>query len=446
MLETFGNAFKIKELRNRIYFTFLMVLVFRLGCQIPTPGIDAAAMQKMIADHANSVLGFFNIFSGGALEKFSVFALGITPYINSSIIMQLLVYVIPQLEHMAKEEGEEGRRKISQYTRYGTVVIGALQAFGICVWLENLGSRSSGFGNIVAEPGWTFRVMAVLTLTAGTAFIMWLGEQMTAMGIGNGVSILITAGIVSRLPSAAWTVVQTFELDKGNPIGFVKFIALLGIVFGITAAVVAIQDAVRKIPVQHAKRVVGRRIYGGASTHIPLRVNQGGVIPVIFASSVLMFPTMLLDYIVKMGDMQAKTDILSSSLKWMQGIFIPGAWAYMLAEFGLIIFFTYFYTAIQLNPKEISDNLKKYGGFIPGIRAGRKTAEYIDRILNRITLAGAVFLGLIALVPQMMWGLFRLNVYFGGTSLLIVVGVALDTVRQMESHMVTRHYQGFMRQ
>jgi preprotein translocase subunit SecY len=445
LLDTFGNAFKIKELRNRIYFTFLMVLVFRLGCQIPTPGIDAAAMQKMITDHANSMLGFFNIFSGGALEKFSVFALGITPYINSSIIMQLLIYVIPTLEHMAKEEGEEGRKRISQYTRYGTVVIGALQAFGICVWLESLANQRGGV-QIVTEPGWGFRIMAVLTLTAGTAFIMWLGEQMTAMGIGNGVSILITAGIVSRLPSAIGTVVQTFELDKGNPAGVIKLLALGAVVFGVIAAVVAIQDGVRKIPVQHAKRVVGRRIYGGATTHIPLRVNQGGVIPVIFASSVLMFPTMLLDYIVKMWDMQAKTDVLSSTLKYMQTIFVPGAWAYMIAEFGLIIFFTYFYTAIQLNPKEIADNLKKYGGFIPGIRAGRKTAEYIDRILNRITLAGAVFLGLIALVPQLMWSVFRLNVYFGGTSLLIVVGVALDTVRQMESHMVTRHYQGFMRQ
>ncbi|MBI4864729.1 MAG: preprotein translocase subunit SecY [Candidatus Riflebacteria bacterium] len=444
MIETFSNAFKIRELRNRIWFTFLMVLVFRLGCQIPTPGIDAHKMKAMIEAAANSVLGFFNIFSGGALEKFSVFALGITPYINSSIIMQLLIYVIPDLERLAKEEGEEGRRKISQYTRYGTVVIGALQAFGICVWLERL-ADSRGPMNIVIEPGMAFKLMAVLTLTAGTAFIMWLGEQMTAMGIGNGVSILITAGIVSRLPSATGTVYHTFELDKLNPLGFLKLIGLLVIVLGVIAAVVVVQDGVRKIPVQHAKRVVGRRVYGGATTHIPLRVNQGGVIPVIFASSVMMFPTMILDYVVKMWDLTTKVDPLSSTLKWMYEIFQPGRWAYMTSEFLLIIFFTYFYTAIQLNPKEISDNLKKYGGFIPGIRAGRKTAEFIDRILNRVTLAGAIFLGLIALVPQLMWSLFRLNIYFGGTSLLIVVGVALDTVRQMESHMVTRHYQGFMR-
>jgi preprotein translocase subunit SecY len=445
LIDTVSNAFKIKELRNRIYFTCLMVLVFRLGCQIPTPGIDAAAMAKMVEAHAKDVLGFFNVFSGGALERFSIFALGITPYINSSIIMQLLIYVIPTLEHMAKEEGEEGRKRISQYTRYGTVVIGALQAFGICVWLESL-SDKQGVGQIVMEPGWGFRLMAVLTLTAGTAFIMWLGEQMTAMGIGNGVSILITAGIVSRLPSAAWTTFQSFELDKMNPIGLVKLVILLALVFGVIAAVVAIQDGVRKIPVQHAKRVVGRRIYGGATTHIPLRVNQGGVIPVIFASSVLMFPSMVLGYIMNMWRLQSSPGVFASTIRWLQEVLTPGHWMYMLAEFGLIIFFTYFYTAIQLNPKEIADNLKKYGGFIPGIRAGRKTAEYIDRILNRITLAGAIFLGLIALVPQLMWSVFKLNVYFGGTSLLIVVGVALDTLRQMESHMVTRHYQGFMRQ
>jgi preprotein translocase subunit SecY len=444
VLDTFANAFKIRELRNRIYFTFLMVLVFRLGCQIPTPGIDAGKMQEMIAKYANSVLGFFNIFSGGALEKFSVFALGITPYINSSIIMQLLIYVIPDLERLAKEEGEEGRRKISQYTRYGTVVIGALQAFGICVWLESMHTQT-GPMNIVYEPGWSFRFMAVLTLTAGTAFIMWLGEQMTAMGIGNGVSILITAGIVSRLPSALFHTWQVFELDKFSPTGIVRLIALIALVLFVIAAVVVIQDGVRKIPVQHAKRVVGRRVYGGATTHIPLRVNQGGVIPVIFASSVLMFPTMILDYVVKMWELTTKYDVFSKTLKYVYEAMMPGQWLYIVSEFALIIFFTYFYTAIQLNPKEIADNLKKYGGFIPGIRAGRKTAEYIDRILNRITLAGAIFLGLIAMVPQLMWGLFRLNIYFGGTSLLIVVGVALDTVRQMESHMVTRHYQGFMR-
>jgi preprotein translocase subunit SecY len=265
------------------------------------------------------------------------------------------------------------------------------------------------------------------------------------MGIGNGVSILISAGIVSRLPSAFYEVVHAFELDRGSAQGIIKLFGLLAMVFIVIAAVVAIQDGVRKIPIQHAKRVVGRRVYGGASTHIPLRVNQGGVIPVIFASSVLMFPTMLLEYAVKTWDLAAKTDGFSRSLKYLQDIFQPGAWAYLTSEFAMIIFFTYFYTAIQLNPKEISDNLKKYGGFIPGIRAGRKTAEHIDRILNRITLAGAVFLGLIALVPQLVWNVFRIQVYFGGTSLLIVVGVALDTVRQMESHMVTRHYSSILR-
>jgi len=443
---TFINALKITELRNRIGFTFLMILIFRLGCQIPTPGIDPEAMRRLVQGASNSIVGFFNIFSGGALEQFSIFALGIAPYINASIIMQLLVYVVSDLERMAKEEGEEGRKKISQYTRYGTVVIGMLQALGISMWLEKVADPK--IGSIVLEPGWGFRLMSVLTLTTGTAFLMWMGEQMTAMGIGNGVSILITAGIVSRLPGGIAYVIESFGLDHPNLPGYIRLLLLMAIIYMIVMMVVYVQDGVRKIPVQHAKRMVGRRVYGGASTHIPLKVNQGGVIPVIFASSVLMFPGLIFNWLGRILDVTgANRDTLWASLiNGLTDSFQTQSWVYLAAEFVLIVFFTFFYTAITMNPKEIADNLKKYGGFVPGIRAGRKTTEYIDRILNRITFAGGIMLGLIAIVPMKAIHYIGLKqMYFGGTSLLIVVGVALDTVRQMESHMVTRHYQGFMK-
>lgn len=439
MIGNFANAFKIKELRNRILFTLFAIFVFRLGCVIPTPGVDPKALAAFFAG-SGGVMQFLNMFSGGALERFSVFALGIAPYINASIILQLLIYVIPALEKLAKEEGEEGRKKISQYTRYGTIAIGALQGLGISFWLESVGTQGQP---VVLEAGWAFRIVAVLTLTAGTAFIMWLGEEMTAKGIGNGISILITAGIVSRLPSAMHQTWQTLNLGE-NPVGWLHLLVVLLVIFLVTAAVVAIQDGVRKIPVQHAKRVVGRRVYGGANTHIPLRVNQAGVIPIIFASSVLMFPNLILSW---MQSTQWIKDypLLDGAITWLMGSLRYGETMYVVLYGLLIIFFTYFYTAIQLNPKEMADNLKKYGGFIPGIRAGRKTADYIDRILNRVTLAGALFLAGISLLPVSLINWFDLPFYFGGTALLIVVGVALDTVRQMESHMITRHYQGFMK-
>ena len=442
MLGSFANAFKIGELRNRILFTFAMILVYRLGCVIPTPGVNPEALAKFFAGQSG-ILGFLNLFSGGALSRFSVFALGIAPYINASIIMQLLVYVIPSLEHMAKEEGEEGRKKISQITRYGTVAIGALQGLGISYWLETI-HYSGGGQSVVYEPGWKFRITAVLTLTAGTAFIMWLGEQMTAKGIGNGISLIITAGIVSRLPAAVWQTGKVFQLDQFDPAGIMSVIAICAVIVLVTGVVVILQDGIRKVPVQHAKRVVGRRVYGGASSHIPLRVNQAGVIPIIFASSVLMFPGLILQWVRNaewIGRYPAVDNLLGKIMEWLQ----PGNSLYLIMFAVLIVFFTYFYTAIQLNPKEMADNLKKYGGFIPGIRAGRKTSEYIDRILNRITLAGALFLASISVLPTLLVSLLDVPFYFGGTALLIVVGVALDTVRQMESHMVTRHYQGFMK-
>ncbi len=442
MIGNLANAFKIPELRDRILFTLAMIFVYRFGCIIPTPGVDPEALGRFFTGN-QGVMGFLNMFSGGALARFSVFALGIAPYINASIIMQLLVYVIPALEHMAKEEGEEGRKKINQITRYGTVVIGAMQAFGISLWLERIGIHAGG-RSIVYNPGWEFRIIAVLTLTAGTAFIMWLGEQMTAKGIGNGISILITAGIVSRLPAAVTQTIEVFNLKELDPRGVLSVLVLCVIIYFVTAVVVLLQDAVRKIPVQHAKRVVGRRIYGGASTYIPLRLNQASVIPIIFASSVLMFPGLILQW-VKSAEWVAMYPALDSFLDSLMVTLQPGNTLYLVLYAVLILFFTYFYTAILMNPKDIADNLKKYGGFIPGIRAGRKTAEYISRILERITFAGGVFLAAIALLPQMMIRWFDVPFYFGGTALLIVVGVALDTVRQMEAHMITRHYQGFMK-
>jgi preprotein translocase subunit SecY len=356
-----------------------------------------------------------------------VFALGIMPYISASIILQLLTVVIPTLERLAKE-GEAGRKKITQYTRYGTILLSAVQAMGIAVGLE--GMRAPDGVAIVPVPGWAFRLLTMLTLTTGTALIMWLGEQISEKGIGNGISLIIFAGIVVRLPSA---VVASYSLITTGEMKLFVFGALVAMMVLVTAAVVIMQEGQRKIPVQYAKRVVGRRIYGGQSTHIPLRVNTAGVIPVIFASSIILFPATLTRFIPHPW-MQVISDSLS-----------PGRFTYTILYAGFIIFFTYFYTAIVFNPIDLADNMKKYGGFIPGVRPGKKTAEYIDRTLTRITLPGAVFLALISILPDLLILWFNVPFYFGGTSLLIVVGVALDTVRQMESHLLMRHYEGFLR-
>ncbi|NLV95334.1 MAG: preprotein translocase subunit SecY [Candidatus Riflebacteria bacterium] len=432
MFQSLSNSMKIPELRNRILFTLGMILVFRLGTHIPTPGIDAALLTSKLPDNSE-LLSFLNMFSGGALKRFSVFALGIAPYINSSIIMQLLVYVIPYFEHLAKEEGEEGRKKINQYTRYGTVLIGALQALGISFMLERY--------QIVVNPGWGFKLMALITLTAGTAFIMWLGEQMTARGIGNGISILITAGILASLPEA---IVEQFMLFSGQAHDVVKTLMLLVLVLITIMLIVYVQDGVRKIPVQYAKRVVGRRVYGGQNTYIPLRVNQAGVIPVIFASSILMFPAMICSWIQNLDSMQ---DVLASNrfVFWLLNIFNYNSWTYLVIYVALIIFFTYFYTAISFNVQDLADNMKKYGGFIPGIRAGQKTVDFLERTVSRVTLAGGIFLAVVSVIPNLLIMFMNVNFYFGGTALLIVVGVAMDTMRQLESHLVTRHYEGFMK-
>lgn len=429
MLEILKNIWRIEELRSRVLFTLAMVAVFRLGCQIPTPGVNPEEVANVFQG-AQGVLGFLNMFSGGALERFSVFSLGIAPYINSSIIMQLLVYVVPYLEKLQKEEGSEGRKKIQMYTKYGTVFLGAIQALGIATWLESMPGVV-----LPSMVGWKFTAMAVITLSAGTAFIMWLGEQMTSKGIGNGMSLLITVGILATFPAAIAETLQVTDFQSIPDVA--RLVAITAICLCVIAAIVYIQDGVRKIPITHARRTAGGRSQGQLKSFIPLRVNMAGVIPIIFASSVMMFPPLIFQYLQN----KFQNDFLVTASVW----FGYTHWFHISAYVLLIVFFTYFYTAIQLNPTEMAENLKKYGGFIPGIRAGRKTADFIDRIVTRITLCGAIFLALVSIIPPLMTKYLNVTFYFGGTSLLIVVSVMLDTVRQMESYMVTRHYEGFMR-
>ena len=426
-LQGFQNVFKIPELKRRILITLGLLIAYRIGAHVPTPGIDGPALAQFFDQVQGTLLGMVDLFSGGNLRRLSVFALGIMPYISASIILQLLTVVIPTLEKLAKE-GEAGRKKITQYTRYGTIALSLVQSLGIAYGLEGM-SSPTGVA-IVPTPGWGFRLLVMITLTAGTALIMWLGEQISERGIGNGISLIIFAGIVVRLPSAmesSYTLITTGELKL-----FV-FGALILLMVAVTAAVVLMQEGQRKIPVQYAKRMVGRRVYGGSSTHIPLRINTAGVIPVIFASSLILFPATLTRFVPHPW-MQAISDALS-----------PGQFTYTILYMGLIVFFAYFYTAIVFNPVDLADNMKKYGGFIPGVRPGKKTSEYIDRVLTRITLPGALFLAVISVLPDYMIRWFNVPFYFGGTSLLIVVGVALDTVRQMESHLLMRNYEGFLK-
>lgn len=426
-LQSFQNIFKIPELKRRLLITFGLLAAYRVGAHVPTPGIDGAALALFFDRVQGTLLGMVDLFSGGNLRRLTIFALGIMPYISASIILQLLTVVIPALERLAKE-GEAGRKKITQYTRYGTILLSAIQGFGIAIGLE--GMRSPTGVAIVPEPGWGFRLLTMLTLTSGTALIMWLGEQISEKGVGNGISLIIFAGIVVRLPSA---IVASYTLISTGELALFVFLGLLVMMLFVTAAVVIMQEGQRKIPVQYAKRVVGRRVYGGQSTHIPLRINTAGVIPVIFASSIILFPATIARFVPH---------------PWMQAIsnsLSPGRLIYTALYAGFIIFFTYFYTAIVFNPIDLADNMKKYGGFIPGVRPGRKTAEYIDRTLTRITLPGAISLALISVLPDFLIQWFNVPFYFGGTSLLIVVGVALDTVRQMESHLLMRHYEGFLR-
>ena len=423
LITSFQNVFKIPELRIRILFTLLMLAVYRVGAHIPTPGINNDELAKFLQKEGGALLGFLDIFSGGALSRLTIFALGIMPYISASIILQLLTVVIPHLSKLAKE-GERGRKKIIQYTRYGTIVIALIQGFGIAVGLEGMNQ-----GAFVLSPGWSFRVMTVITLTAGTAFLMWLGEQITERGIGNGISLIIFAGIVARLPSA---IAQTYDLYQVGQLSFLLLVTLTVVMLGVVAAIVFLESGRRKIPVQYAKRVVGRRVYGGQSTHIPLKINTAGVIPPIFASSLIAFPATIAGFI---------------QVPWVQSIgahLAPGSVLYTLMYIGLIIFFCFFYTAVVLNPVDMADNMKKYGGFIPGIRPGQRTSDYIYRVLTRITLVGSVYLAIVCVIPEFL--IYKLNVpfYFGGTSLLIVIGVGLDTAQQIESHMLMRNYEGFL--
>ena len=420
----FSNLFKIQELRKRLLFTLGLLAVYRIGVFVTAPGVNREVMKKAI-ESSGGFLNLFNLFTGGALEQLSIFALGIMPYVSASIILQLLTVVVPTLEKLSKE-GEMGRRKITQWTRYGTIVLSIVQGFGIARYLESV---KAGNESVVPDDvkGWGFRLLTVITLTAGTAFIMWLGEQITERGIGNGISLIIFAGIVARIPQATLQTWTTFQ-DKAE--GSDIQILVLGAVMVVTIAVIVfVERAYRKIPVHYAKRVVGRQTFSGQSTHLPLKVNMSGVIPPIFASSILLFPATLATWI--------------PAFKPFADAMTRGGWIYDGLYVIGIIFFCYFYTAVTFNPVDVADNLKKYGGYIPGIRPGKKTAEYIDHVLSRITFGGAIYISAVCVLPSVLITKYNVPFQFGGTALLIVVGVALDTVQQIESHLITRHYEGF---
>jgi preprotein translocase subunit SecY len=424
-MNAFANMFKIPELRKRLLYTLGMLAVYRVGIFITTPGVDRNVMRNIMATQSGSFLGLFNLFSGGALEQLSVFALGITPYVTASIILTLMSAVVPQLEEL-RQEGESGQRKLNQYTRYGTIGLSAVQSTGIALFLEGLNNSQGQFGDVVANPGWGFRIITVISLTTGTAFIMWLGEQITERGIGNGISLIIFAGIVVRLPEALFHTSQQVKIGQIQPISII-FVA--AIVLIIIALIVFFESAQRRIPIQYAKRMVGRKMYGGQASHLPLKVNAAGVIPPIFASSLLMFPSTLANFHVPFMD------------KIQQAV-SPGDWRYTIVYVTLIIFFAFFYTAIQFQPVQVADNLKKQNAFVPGIRPGKSTADFIDNVMTRITFCGALYMALVCTVPDFLRTAFKVPFHFGGTSIMIVVGVALDLVQQIESHLITRHYEG----
>ncbi len=453
MIESVKNIVAVPDLRKRVLFTLALLGVFRIGCHIPTPGIDPQALAELTRQLSNTMFGLYDMFTGGSLRQMTIFALGIMPYISASIILQLLTVVSPYLERLSKE-GELGRRKIIQYTRYGTLLISIVQSLAIAIFLERQTAIAGGLP-LVPHPGWGFRFMTVLTLTTGSGFVMWLGEQITERGVGNGMSLLIYAGIVVGFPRA---VVQTLEQVATAQMSLFRLVFLVIMMVVVVGAIVFMERGHRRVTVQYAKRVVGRRMYGGASTHIPLKVNTGGVMPVIFASSILTFPSALAPVFGQEGWMDRVVRALGY-----------GEPLYNLLFVALIIFFAYFYTAIIFNPDDVAENMRKYGGFVPGIRPGKRTAEYIDTILTRITLAGALYLAVIAILPEWLLTGFKVasipfigeqldallprvitegmgvQFYFGGTSTLIVVGVAMDTVQQVESQLIMRHYDGFMK-
>ena len=421
------NAAKAPELRKRILFTLAMLAVYRMGVQVPTPGINGEALGAFFAKQAGTLFGMFNMFSGGALENFSIFALGIMPYISASIIIQLLTVVIPQLETL-KKEGASGQRKITQYTRYGTVGLSIIQGTFIATGLQSM--VGPGGEPIVVNPGTPFVLMTMITLTAGTSFIMWLGEQMTERGIGNGISLIIFAGIVARGPSA---LVNSIQLIKAGEITLFFVPLIIAFMVGVVAVIVFFETAQRRIPIQYAKRVIGRKVYGGQSSHLPLKINISGVIPPIFASSIMMFPATIGGFV---------------QVEWVQKIsaaMSPGTFSYYALYVAMIVFFCFFYTAVTFKPDDVAENLKKNGGFVPGIRPGRKTADFIDKVLTRLTVVGAIYLSVVCVLPTILISKFNLPFYFGGTALLIIVGVAIDTVSQVQSQMVMTNYEGFMK-
>ncbi len=443
MWQALSNIFKVPDLRKKVLFTLFIIVIYRLGAHVPTPGIDGNALSQFfqrMSGAGGSLFGIMGLFSGGALNRATIFALGIMPYISASIIVQLLTVVIPSFEKMAKEGGEEGRKTLIQYTRYGTIILALIQTFFIALWLENPNAFQGTV--IVPNPGWAFRLMTILTMTTGTAFIMWLAEQIDEYGIGNGMSILITAGIIESIPTAiyqTWVLVSPFDLAR-QQLAYWK-LGLMGILFvGTVVGVILIIQGQRKIPVQYAKQIRGNRVYGGQSTFLPLKVNQAGVIPIIFAQSIILFPATIAGFL-------PQQNIVRNVAAWLS----PGTVPYEAIYAFLIIFFTFFYTAITFNPIEVANNLQKYGGFVPGIRPGKNTADHLDYLMTRIAFSGAIFLALLAIFPSILSSPKVLNIpfliasFFGGTGLLIIVGVVLDTMKRIESQLLMRHYDGFVR-
>lgn len=432
MIEAFQNIFRIPELKKRVIFSLTMLAVYRIGAHIPTPGIDSQALASFFqqAQQAGgNLLGLFDMFTGGALQRLSVFALGIMPYISSSIIFQLLTVVVPAIEKLSKE-GDAGRKKIIQYTRYGTIVLSVVQGIGIAVGLQNM--RGPAGELVVMNPGLGFILMTVLTLTAGTAFLMWLGEQMSEKGIGNGISLIIFAGIVDRIPGA---VINTVRLIRQDELSLFGLIFVLAVIVAVIAGIVFVERGQRRLPIHYAKRVVGLKTYGGQTSHLPLKVNMAGVIPPIFASSIIMFPATLASFI---------------DIPWvrsMSAMLTPTHIVYNIFYVAFIVFFCYFYTAVTFNPVDVAENVKKHGGYIPGIRPGKETSDYLDRVLTKLTFVGAIYISLICVLPTLLIYGLKINVpfFFGGTALLIAVGVGMDTVAQIESHLITRNYEGFMK-
>lgn len=423
---SYQNLFKLPELKRKIFITLALLFVYRIGIHVPTPGVNGAALASFFASAEGTLFSMFNMFSGGALERLSIFALGIMPYISASIILELMTVVVPHLEQL-KKEGDAGRKKKTQYTRYGTVVLSIIQGLGISVGLESMTSPAGI--SIVPYPGWGFRLVTIITLTAGTSFIMWLGEQITERGIGNGISLIIFAGIVARMPTAMG---NTIRLMTTGEMGVFAILILIVLMVAVIAAIIYMEQAQRRIPVHYAKRVVGRKMYGGQTSHLPLKINTAGVIPPIFASSIIMFPTTLAQF------------INLPIMKTVAAMFSPGTIWYYLLYIGFIIFFCFFYTAVQFNPEDVAENMKKNGGYIPGIRPGKRTSEYIDKVLTRITVGGAIYVSAVCVLPTFLMSKFNIPFYFGGTALLIVVGVSIDTISQIESHLITGNYDGFL--